>query len=65
MYIYNACMHGISYSVLYVASTTMKLMDFTILYSLKLSGTKTFMDFVVFQASTKILSMKISYKIKL
>ena len=30
-------------------------------YSLKLSGTKIFVDFMIFQASTKILSMKISY----
>ena len=31
-------------------------------YSLKLSGTKIFVDFVVFKAPTKILSLKISYK---
>ena len=32
-------------------------------YSLKLSGTKIFVGFVVFQAPTKILSLKISYKL--
>ena len=32
-------------------------------YSLKLSRTKIFVDFVVFQAPTKILSLKISYKL--
>ena len=34
-----------------------------ILYSLKLSGTKIFVDFVVFEVPTKILSLKISYKL--
>ena len=32
-------------------------------YSLKLSRTKIFVDFVVFEAPTKILSSKISYKL--
>ena len=32
-------------------------------YSLKLSGTKIFVDFVDFQAPMKILSLKISYKL--
>ena len=33
------------------------------IYSLKLLGTKIFVDFVVFEAPTKILSLKISYKL--
>ena len=32
-------------------------------YSLKFSRTKIFVDFVVFEAPTKILSLKISYKL--
>ena len=32
-------------------------------YILKFSRTKIFVDFVVFQAPTKILSLKISYKL--
>ena len=32
-------------------------------YSLKFSRTKNFVDFVVFEAPTKILSLKISYKL--
>ena len=32
-------------------------------YGLKFSRTKIFVDFVVFEAPTKILSLKISYKL--
>ena len=35
-----------------------------LLYSLKLLRTKIFMDFMVFEAHTKILSLKISYRAK-
>ena len=38
---------------------TLKLLP----YSLKLLRTKTFVDFMVFEAPTKILSLKITYKL--
>ena len=46
-----------------VLHSTLDVYRVYILYSLKLSRTKIFVNFVVFEAPTKILSSKISYKL--